>query len=205
MINDPLHGEERLEEQKESARRKMLGVVCAVAITAALFAGYAYMRKRHAQQTLANARTPAATIDSMPKGPPMANVAMDDPLLEKGMTVIGGTVTNISQQDLKSLTLSVELRRRKDGGIEETSIPVEPANLKPQQHAVYSLRVPAQNYGSIRLVGLTVNPSATLIAYSSSPGKKRPPERLQPNVVITKPGSRGGEFINTPDNPVRVP
>jgi hypothetical protein len=205
MINDPLHVDERLAEQKDSARRKILGIVCAVAITALLLVGYAYIRKRHIKQTLANDANAVTATDSGPKGPPLANVAMDDPLLEKGTTIIGGTVTNISQQDLNSLTLKVELRRRKDGGIEQTSIPVDPANLKPQQQGVYLLRVPAQSYGSIRLVGLGADPASTLIAYSSSPGKKRSPERLQPTIVVTRPGSHNGEFINTPENPVRVP
>ena len=38
MINDPFHLEETASQQKESGKRMMLGVVCAVAITAIVLA-----------------------------------------------------------------------------------------------------------------------------------------------------------------------
>jgi hypothetical protein len=44
-----------------------------------------------------------------------------------------------------------------------------------------------------------------MIVYSSSQGKKRPPEHLQPQIVVVKRAGKPGEFLNTPDNPARVP
>jgi hypothetical protein len=130
---------------------------------------------------------------------------IDEPTLEKGTTVIGGSVKNISDRALTGLSVALELRKRKDGTTESTLVAVKPAQLQPQEEGQYSLRLPAQSYGSIRFVGMKADPRATLIAYSSSPGKQRLPEKIEPRTVIVRPAGRNGEFINTPDNPVRVP
>jgi hypothetical protein len=121
------------------------------------------------------------------------------------MTTIGGVVKNISKQELSGISVVVEMRRRKDGGIEESSLPVTPAQLQPEQEGSYSVKVSAQDFASIRLAGLKADPQSSLIAYSSSQGKKRTPERLEPKTIVVKRAGRPGEFINTPDNPGRVP
>ncbi len=206
MINDPFHLEETASQQKESGKRMLLGVVCALVITAIVLAGYGLMRKRHAQQQaelIASAATPIP--DTGPKGPPRVHVIIDEPTLEKGTTVIGGRVKNISDQEITGLSIALELRKRKDGTTEATLVPVAPAQLQPQQEGQYSLRLPAQSYGSIRFVGMKADPESTLIAYTSSQGKKRAPEKIEPRTVIVRPAGKNGEFINTPDNPVRVP
>lgn len=202
MINDPFHQEEVLAREHDSTKRKLLGVVCAVAVTALLLVGYGYIRKFHAERVLAN-NTPPPVVETAPKGPPLAHVVIDEPTLEKGMTTIGGVVKNISKQELTNLAVVLELRRRKDGGVEENLLPVKPAQLQPEQEGSYAVTVSAQTFASIRLAGLKAEPNSALIAYSSSQGKKRTPERLQPEVV--KRSGKPGEFINTPDNPVRVP
>jgi len=99
----------------------------------------------------------------------------------------------------------IELRRRKNGGLEESVLPVTPAQLQPEQEGSYSVTMPAQNVASIRLVGLKADPQSALIAYSSSQGKKRTPERLEPRTIVVKRSGKPGEFINSPDNPGRVP
>ncbi len=204
MINDPLPREDGFAEPTSSIRLKLLAIVCAVAVSAILLAGYGYIRKRHAQQTLA-AKTLTALVDSGPKGPAVAHIMIDDPLLDKGSTIIGGRVKNISKQELTGLTIALELMRRKDGGAEQASIVVEPARLQPEEEGVYALKLSSQRYGSIRLIGLKADPQSTLVAYSSSAGRKRAPERLEPRTVVVKRSSRKGEFLNTPDNPTRVP
>ncbi len=203
MINAPLRPADGFVQPKESSRLKLLAIVCAVAVTAVLLTGYAYMRKRHAQQALASVNL-AIVADNSPKGPALAQILIDDPLLNKSETIIGGTVKNISPQQLTGLAIALELKRRKDGATEQASVPVEPAQLQPQQEGTYTLRLPIQNYGSIRLLGLKAGPQAIFIAFTSAPGKKRPPERLEPRTVVVKP-SRKGEFLNTPDTPSRVP
>src|SRR5215216_675821 len=200
MINDPFHPEEAIARERDSSKRKLLAAVCAIGISAILLVGYGYIRKYHAEKVLANTPPPVAE-----KSPPLAHVIVDEPTLEKGMTTIGGVVKNISKQELSGLSVVIELRRRKDSGIEETLLPVTPAQLQPEQEGSYSLKVSAQDFASIRLAGLKADPQSSLIAYSSSQGKKRTPERLEPKTIVVKRAGKPGEFINTPDNPGRVP
>ena len=204
MINDPFHPEEALAREKETSRRMWLGIVCAVGLSAILLVGYGYFRKRHALQVLENSAVPVVD-NGLPKGPPLAHVMIDEPSLEKGMTTIGGTVKNISERQLSGLSVSLELIHRKNGTAEQKSISLEPADLQPQQEAQYSLKLSAQQYGSIRFIGVKADPQSTLIACTTSPGKKRSLERLEPRTVVVKKSGRPGEFINSPDNPGRVP
>jgi len=204
MINDPFHPEEAIARQHESNRRKLLGVVCAVAVTAVLLVGYGYIRKYHAQRVLENAAPPPPVADG-PKGPALAHIVVDEPTISKGETTIGGAVKNISKQELHNLQVVIELRRRKDGGLEEALLPVTPSLLQPEQEGVYSMKAPSQDFASIRLAGLKADPQSTLIAYSSSQGKKRPPERFEPRTIVVKRAGKPGEFLNSPDNPGRVP
>ena len=204
MINDPVHAEEALARENESSKRKLLAVVCAVGITAVLLVGYGLIRKYHAQRIIAE-NTPPPVVDSGPKGPPLAHIVIDEPTLEKGMTTIGGVVRNISKQELSGLSVVLELRRRKDGGLEQNALPVTPTQLHPEQEGSYSLKVSAQEFASIRLAGLKTDSQSELVAYTSAQGKKRTPERVEPRTIVVKRGGKPGEFINTPDNPGRVP
>jgi len=204
MINDPFHPEEAIARERESNKGKLLAMVCAVAVTAVLLVGYGFVRKYHAQKVLAE-NTPPPVVDAGPKGPALAHVVLDEPSIAKGMTTIGGVVKNISKQDLTGVYVVIELRRRKDGGLEQNILPVTPGQLQPEQEGSYSVTLPAQNFASIRLAGLKADPQSTLIAYISSQGKKRTPERLEPKTIVVKRAGKPGEFINTPDTPGRIP
>jgi len=203
MINDPFHQDEAVAREKETTKRLLLGIVCAFAITAILLAGYTYFRKRHALQVI-TANTPPAVVESGPKGPPVAHIWIDEPTLEKGTTTIGGVVKNISKQELSGVSIAMELKRKKDKSIEQTLVPLTPARLQPDEQGSYSLKLSSKDYDSIKFVGIKADPQAALIAYSTSPGKKRPLERLQPQVV-SKSKTKEGDFINTADNPTKVP
>jgi hypothetical protein len=203
MINNPFHQDDAIEQQHDTNRRILLGIVCAVAVTALIVAGYAYVRRYHTQRIIAENQPPPGT-DSGPKGPPVAHVVIDEPTLEKGFTVIGGAIKNISDRDISDVYVIIEMRRRKDSGLEEVALPVTPPQLQPQQEGAFSLRAAAQDYASIRLAGVKMEPQSTLVAYTSSQGKKRPPERFEPKVVVVKRSGKPGEFINTPDNPGRI-
>jgi hypothetical protein len=204
MINNPFHQDDAVEQQHDTNRRLLLGIVCAVAVTALLVAGFFFVRRYHAQRILAENPPPPTVTDSGPKGPPVAHVVIDEPTLEKGFTVIGGALKNISDRDLSDVFVVIEMRRRKDGGIEDVALPVSPPILQPQQEGAFSLKAAAQDYASIRLAGVKTEPQSTLVAYSSSQGKKRPPERFEPKTVVVKRSGKPGEFINTPDNPGRI-
>jgi hypothetical protein len=193
-----------LTEEKPSVGLRFAAVASAILITALLLSGYAYLRKRHALQASAT-RNPIQKSAPLPKGPPKAHVQVNDAMLQGGKTLIGGTVKNISSQKLSGLLIELELRRRKDGSIEKRTLSIEPPQLDPQQEGRYAIKLDTGDFSTVRLAGLKSNEEIALV-YSSSPGQKRPPERLEPKVIIVaKPSSRRDQFLNSPDNPARVP
>ena len=204
MLTDSRFKDALMEERKGPLTSKLLAGACAILVTALLLAGYAYLRKRHAVRNSASV-VPVQSLSSIPKGPPKVHVLVDDPMLKAGETLIGGTVRNISAEGLDGLSVDLELRRRKDGTIEQRSIALEPAKLLPEQEGRYSLKLQAREYGGVRLIGVRGDDSA-LLAHTSSQGQRRPPEKTESKAIIVKPpSSRQGEFLNTPDNPGRVP
>lgn len=205
MLTDPTHTELLIEE-KRSTGRTLVAVVCAFSVTAIFFVGYTYLRWRSAQQRLAAVAAQAPPASDIPKGPAKAHILVDEALLKGGQTIIAGTVKNICSEKLSGLTVALELRRRKDGSLEQTSVAVEPRDLEPDHEGRYALKLPAQQYISVRLVGLKAGTDSAALAYTTAAGQKRPPEKLEPKVVtVPRPASRGGEFLNSPDSPARVP
>ncbi len=193
-----------LSDDKNSGNTKLLAGGLAILATALLLVGYAYFRNRHIEQSLAGIPGPHANASSLPKGPAKAHVLVDDAMLKGGQTIIGGTVKNISPEQLSGLSVELELQRRKDATIERMKVSVNPAQLQPTEEGRYSLSLRTQDYGSVRLIGLSED--STLLSYTTAPGQRRPPERLQPRVItIPRPSSGRDEFLNSPDNPARVP
>jgi hypothetical protein len=183
----------------------LIGAVAALLVTGSLFAGYLVLVKRHQQQTLAAAQAQAPRSNES-KGPAKAQVLVDDALLKGDQTVLGGTVRNISSENLSSLSVDLELIRRKDGGIQRTSVPVQPTQIAPQQEGRYALQLRSADYSSVRLVGLSSGTGSAALAYTSAPGQKRSPEKLESKtIIVNQPAHSKGGFLNTPDNPGRVP
>jgi hypothetical protein len=194
------HQNELFVEPRSSAGPKLLAALAALLVTALVFAGYTLLRKRHAG-TLASSQ-PASTIGK----PPKALIVIDEALLQGGKTTIGGIVRNTSSEKLEGLAVELELRRRKDATIETRAIALAPANLESQQEGRYLLELKAQDYSSARLVGLKAGPNAVPLPYATAQGQKRPLERLEPKTIIVgRPSGKGGEFLNSPENPARVP
>ncbi len=193
-------------EPKSSALPKLLAAGAALVITALVFAGYTLLRKRHAQESgsLASASQPAT---AEPRQPPKALVLVDDPMLQGSKTIIAGTVKNTSKEKLEGISVELELKRRQGGASETQLIALQPAQLEPEQEGRYSVELKAQDYGSARLIGLKAGPNQASLAFTAGPGQKRPAERLESKtVIVKKPSSaKPGEFLNTPDNPARVP
>jgi hypothetical protein len=106
---------------------------------------------------------------------------------------------------LSGLSVRLELRRRKDSKLVESLVEIEPSTLEANAEGAYAVKFPAQEYGSVRLLGLIGDPNSTQLAFVSAQGKQRPADRIEPKtIVLTKPSQRG-EFLNSPDNPARVP
>ena len=112
---------------------------------------------------------------------------------------------NISGQPLSGLSVTLELRRRKDNLAVREVLQVTPGQLQPQQEGTYAAKFSIDEFASVKLAGVQADPESTVIVHSSSQGKRRPPERLQPQIINAKRSGKPGEFINTPDNPGRVP
>ena len=195
------HQNELFVEPKSSAGPKLLAGLAALLITALVFAGYALLRKRHAGSLVSSQQATAATSK-----PPQALIIIDEALLQGGKTTIGGVVRNTSSEKLEGLAVELELRRRKDAGIETRSLPLAPANLDSQQEGRYLLEVKAQDYSSARLVGLKAGPNSLPLPYATAQGQKRPLERLEgKTIIVGRPSGKGGEFLNSPESPARVP
>jgi hypothetical protein len=204
MITDSLESE-LLREEKSSRGRQLLAGVCAILFTAAVFAGYLYFRNRHARLNAAATEPPKASAANLPKGPARAHILVDEALLKGGQTIIGGSVKNISPDTLAGLAVELELKRRTGDETERMNVAVKPDQLAPNEEGRYAVKLPAQHFGSVRLVALKGADSA-LLAFTSAPGQKRPLERLEPKVIVVPRRSTGhGEFLNSPDNPARVP
>ena len=205
MLTDSAESE-LLHEEKSSLGPKLIAGLLALVFTAAVLAGYLYFRNRHVQQALV-ASQPKPTVTNVPQGPAKAHILVDEAMLKGGQTLIGGTVKNISQESLSGLAVDLELKRRGGGRtVERMKVELTPASLEPNEEARYAVKLPAQDFSAVRLVGLTSEPNATQLAYTTAQGQKRPPERLEPKVVVVpRRSSRGGEFLNSPDNPARVP
>jgi hypothetical protein len=202
-MTDSLH-EEVFLEPKSSSSLKLIAGIAAVVVTLAVVFGYAYLRRRHAEQSAAIELAKKEAVP--PKLTPKALVLVDDALIQGNRTVVGGIVKNTSAEVLRQVTVGLELRRRKDATTEQRFIALTPADLETGQEGRYSMELKASDYGSARLVGLRVGSDSSLIAYTSGAGQKRAPERLeQKTIIVGRPAAKPGEFLNSPDNPARVP
>jgi hypothetical protein len=192
-----------LDEPTANESSKAIAAIAAIAVTGLLLAGYFYIRSRLGHKTPAAA--PVVTTSSAPKGPAKVHVLVDDAMLKGSATTLGGSVKNISQENLSGLKVDLELRRRKDGDTEIKSIDVQPDTLSPQQEGRYVVTLSALDYSAGRLVAVRKSDDS-LLAYTSGQGQKRPPERIESKtIVVERPAPKGEVFINTPDNPGRVP
>jgi len=184
----------------------LLGVLAALVVTGLFFAGYAVLRRQHQQKVLA-AEKAEGPRSAEPKGPPKAQILVDEALIKGDQTVLGGTVKNISGETLSNLGVDLELIRRKDGGSQKTGVQVEPAQLAPQQEGRYSLQLRSADYITVKLVGLRGGANPAPVAFVAGQGQKRPFEKLESKtIIVNRPASAGkGGFLNSPDNPGRVP
>lgn len=190
--------EEIFAEATRSVPRKVIAAIAALVVTALVLTGYVLLKNRHAQNTAQLAPGVEA------RKPPKALITVDEALLQGGKTILGGTVKNTSNEQLDGLAVELELKRRNDATAELQLIALQPPQLAPQQEGRYSVQLKAQDYSFAKLVGL--KSGTNVVPYATAPGQKRPPERLDSKTItIGKPSQKSGEFLNSPDNPARVP
>ena len=185
---------------------KIVSILLALAVTATLLVGFMFWRKRHAESVGAEARPQAKT--ARPALPAKVQVYMDEAVRKGQQAIVTGTVHNISGGALSNITLEVELTRRKDASTEVRSMGVEPRELAPDQKGRYELRLTG-DYSSIKILSIKSGPDASEIGFKKDAGARRPlePPHEPKTIIVDRPAApkQGEEFINTPDNPARIP
>jgi hypothetical protein len=196
-------------ERGRSRAFKIVSIIAALSLTAALLLGFLYWRKRHEEQAgieqaaKAKAVRPAALQTKV-------QVYMDEAVRKGPQALIGGTVHNISNEKLSNLSLEIELSHRKDPGTEVRTLEVEPRDLAPDEKGRYSLTLTG-DYRSFKLLHVKSGPASEAIGFKPAPGAPRPAEQAPQTtktVIVNRPSApkKGEEeFINTPDNPSRIP
>lgn len=139
-----------------------------------------------------------------------ADIFVDEAIMAKPYAIIGGTVRNKGPEKLEKLSVEIELRRREGGNIEKREAIVEPGDLASGEQGRYTFKVLSDEWGGWRVVGLRSGTGRQEVAFNSFPGAKRPPEKFpQAKAAVAPPRQKshpnGNEFINTPDNPIKVP
>ena len=185
---------------------KIVSILLAVAVTATLLIGFLVWRKRHEE-----------SVGIQPQGQPKqaraalptkVQIYVDEAVRKGPQALIGGTVHNVSGENLTNLSVEIELSHRKDSGTEVRAIDVEPRELAPDQKGRYSLTVTG-DYRSFKLLRIKSGPGSEEIGFKPAPGKERPTERPPETktVIVNRPSApkQGEEFINTPDNPSKIP
>lgn len=185
-------------------------LLTALPLIAALF--FSGCQQKRGEPTPAD-RTKTATASQSPpqaaQPAPEANIYVDEAMLARPYAIIGGTVENVGAERLEKLSVEIELRRRVDGGVERREVAVEPSILEKGKQGRFRLKVLSEEWSGSRVVSLRSGARPQELAYKTLPGVRRPPEKVENKTVVVLPPARkksdGGEFINTPDNPYKVP
>lgn len=204
--NHPFEVIETTIKRDQSPIVKIVSIILALGVTAGLLIGYLIWRKNQAEKVAFEQQ--AQTKPLRPALPVKAQVFMDDAIRKDAKVTISGTVQNISNEKLTNVVLDLELTHRKDAGTDVQSLKIDPADLAPTESGKYSLTLTG-DYRSIKLLRIKTGAQAEEVGFKTAPGAKRPPEHPPETktIIVDKPSApkKGEEFINTPDNPSRVP
>ena len=190
------------EEEKRRTKRLLIGILCAVLLTGAVLGGYMGLRRRHERQVAAAAEA------EIKRQAPRVEVFVDDALVNGKTTTLGGTVHNISTENLQNIAVELQLRRRVGAGLDTRVVQPEMTDLAPDARAHYSIQVATDDYISATFSRVVSGSDRSAIPFRALPGNPRPPmdAPASKTIIVDKrnPG-KGDEFINTPNNPGRVP
>ena len=190
------------EEEKRRTKRLLIGILCAVLLTGAVLGGYMGLRRRHERQVAAAAEA------EIKRQAPRVEVFVDDALVNGKTTTLGGTVHNISTENLQNMAVELQLRRRAGAGLDTKVVELETPDLAPDARAHYSIQVATEDYISATFSHVVSGADRAAVPFKALPGNPRPPLDApgSKTIIVDKrnPG-KGDEFINTPNNPGRVP
>src|SRR5262245_33187122 len=125
-----------VEEEKRHTRRLLVGVLCALVLTASVLGGYLYLRKRHERQV-----AEATRLETAKKAAPKVEVLVDDAMIEGKTTLLGGTIHNISGEPLRNVAVELLLRKRSGSGMETKVVAPESTDLAPDATTRYGLKL----------------------------------------------------------------
>lgn len=190
------------EEERRHTRRLIVGVLCALVLTASVLGGYLYLRKRHERQVAA-----AAAEEKAQKATPKVEVLVDDAMINGKTSVLAGEIHNISNEPLHNLAVELQLRKRTGGGLETRVVIPESTELAPDARTRYSVQVAVSDYSSATFSRVLSGDNHAALAFKAFPGAARPPmaEPAPKTVVVGRPAPRGDEFLNSEKNPGKVP
>ncbi len=79
--------------------------------------------------------------------------------------------------------------------------------MAPDAKARYTVDLQVADYSSARLVRIVSGDNRAEVPFKARPGQPRPLMEApgSKTVIVNRPAPRGEEFINTPNNPGRVP
>jgi len=210
-------GNNFISDEQEIGRARsplflIISILAAVTVTAGLLIGFLVWRKWHEEKMGVERQDQTAAADSGPAARPVlpakVQIFMDEPVRKGPQALISGTVQNISNENLSNLIVEVELSHLKDSGTELRSLEVAPKELGPDQKGKYALTLQG-DYRSIKLLRIKSGEPSEEIGFKADRGAKRPVERAPDpkTVIVNRPSqpSKGEEFINTPDNPAKIP
>ena len=190
------------DEERRRNRRLFIGLICALLLTGMVLGGYLYLRTRHEREVAAAVENEKARALA-----PKVEVLVDDATLNGKQTVLAGTIHNISNELLRNISVELELKRRAGGGLETRAVTPDHTELAPDGKARYGLELLAQDYSTARLLRIVAGENRQEVPFKALPGVPRPPLAAPAGktVIVNRPAPRSDEFINTPNNPVRVP
>ncbi|MDQ3649549.1 MAG: hypothetical protein M3458_04570 [Acidobacteriota bacterium] len=133
----------------------------------------------------------------------------DEAMLRGSQAIIGGAVQNTSAKKLEALKVELELTRRRDDSSEIRVVELKPQNLAPGEQGRYAVTLASHEWAAARVARL-LDANNVAISFKSEPGAKRPLERIGNGKIVGEPAPRpktrgSDEFINTPDNPSKIP
>src|SRR5690242_17635641 len=191
------------EEERRHTRRLLVGVLCALLLTGSVCGGYLYLRKRHERQVAA-----AVAAEKVDKAKAKVEVAVDEARTEGKKSILSGTIHNISNETLHNIAVELQLRRRSGGATEARIVMPDSTDLAPDAKTQYRLEVAVQDYNSATFARVVTGDAHLAVAFKAVPGAERPPLPALPagkTIIVSRPAPKDGEFINTEQNPGKVP
>jgi len=191
------------EAERRHTRRLLIGMLCALLLTGSVCGGYLYLRKRHERQVAA-----ATAAEKVEKEKARVEVAVDEARTEGKKSILSGTIHNISNDTLHNIAVELQLRRRTGGATEARIVMPESIELAPDARTRYRLEVPVQDYNSATFARVVTGDAHLAIAFKALPGAERPPLPPVPagkTIIVSRPAPKDGEFLNSEQNPGKVP